>query len=68
MIIRAPSGIAIQGDSTGTRLGGLTTAYAGGELIINTPNVGLGLVYVGSVDGDGSSIDGALQGWRIMEI
>ena len=68
LIVRAPVGIAIQGDSTGTTLGGLTTAYGGGELIINTPNVGLGLVYVGATDGDGVSVDGSLQGWRIMEI
>jgi hypothetical protein len=68
LIVRAPSGINIQGDVTGTNLGGLGVAHTGGELIVNTPNVGLGLVYVGSTDADGTSIGSSDQGWRIVEV
>jgi hypothetical protein len=68
LIVRAPSGINIQGDATGTNLGGLGVAHNGGELIVNTPNVGLGLVYVGSTDAAGVSIGSADQGWRIVEV
>ncbi|QPB08097.1 virion structural protein [Synechococcus phage S-H9-1] len=68
LIVRAPSGVNIQGDATGTTLGGLNSAHTGGELIINTPNVGLGLVYIGSTDADGTSIGSQDQGWRIVEV
>ena len=68
IVVRAPSNVNIQGDASGTKLGTLATAHNGGELIINTPNVGLGLVYVGATDGDGSTIGSADQGWRLVEV
>ena len=68
LIVRAPSGVNIMGDATGTNLGGLGTAHNGGELIVNTPNVGLGLVYVGSTDAAGVSIGSSDQGWRLVEV
>jgi len=60
--------VELQGDSTGTTLGGLGVSHNGGELIVNTPNVGLGLVYVGSTDAAGTSISSGDQGWRIVEV
>ena len=68
LIVRAPSGVNIMGDATGTNLGGLGSAHTGGELIVNTPNVGLGLVYVGSTDAAGVSIGSSDQGWRLVEV
>jgi len=68
IVVRAPSGVNIQGDASGTTLGTLATAHNGGELIINTPNVGLGLVYVGATDGDGTTIGSTDQGWRLVEV
>ena len=68
LIVRAPSGINIQGDATGTNLGGLGVAHSGGELIVQTPNVGFGLVYVGTTDADGVSIGSADRGWRLVEV
>ena len=46
LVIRAQSGVRIQGDATGTTLGGLGTAYGGGELIVNTRNAAFGLIYI----------------------
>jgi len=68
---RAPSGIAIQGDTTNS--GGTPdpgTTYNGGELVVQTPNAGLGLVYVGPVNYDGTSTGApaSQQGWWLMEI
>ena len=68
---RAPSGVAIQGDTTNS--GGTPdpgTTYNGGELVIQTPNAGLGLVYIGPVNYDGTSTGapGSQQGWWLMEI
>ena len=68
IVVRAPSSVNIQGDAQGTKLGTLATAHNGGELIINTPNVGLGLVYVGATDGAGSTIGSTDQGWRLVEV
>ena len=68
LVVRAGSNIELQGDATGTTLGGLGVAHNGGELIVNTPNVGLGLVYVGSTDAAGTSISSGDQGWRIVEV
>ena len=63
LIIRA-AGEQIQGDSTGTTIG-ITTgvAFAGGELIINTPNASFGLVYNGETTAPPQA-----QGWWLMEI
>ena len=68
---RAPSGIAIQGDTTNS--GGTPdpgTTYNGGELVVQTPNAGLGLVYIGPVNYDGTSTGApaSQQGWWLMEI
>ena len=68
LIIRAPLSTAIMGDSTGTNAGGLATAYAGGELIIQTRNAGFGLVYMGTNDGGGSVIPPTYRGWWLTEI
>ena len=68
LVIRAQSGVRIQGDAAGTTLGGLSSAYGGGELIVNTRNAGFGLIYVGAQDGDGTNIGSADQGWRLVEV
>ena len=76
LIIRAPGetapaagdGVRIQGDNTGSTFGGLSTAHTGGELIIQTPNAGLGLLYVGTTDGAGTTTDSSARGWWLMEI
>ena len=68
LIIRAPQSVAIQGDSAGTNAGGLASAYAGGELIIQTRNAGFGLVYMGPNDGGGAVIPPAYRGWWLTEI
>ena len=69
LIIRATNSKSIQGDTTGSTFGMSSGSYTGGgELIINTPNVGLGLVYVGDVDGIGTAIPSNVQGWRLTEI
>ena len=68
LIVRAPTGINIQGDATGTSIGMASGTYGGGELIINTPNAAFGLVFVGTIDGNGNSISSSYRGWRLMEI
>jgi hypothetical protein len=69
LIIRATDSKSIQGDTTGSTFGMSSGSYTGGgELIINTPNVGLGLVFVGDTDGIGTAIPSGSQGWRLMEI
>ncbi len=68
LILRAPTSVRIQGDSTGSALGLSTGTYAGGELIVNTPNCAFGLVYVGSLDGNSASIPATYRGWWLMEI
>ena len=68
IILRAPTGVAIQGDTTGTNAGGLPSAYQGGELIVQTRNAGFGLVFMGSQDGGGQSIPTTYRGWWLTEI
>ena len=68
LIVRAPQSVPIMGDATGTNAGGLASAYAGGELIIQTRNAGFGLVYMGSNDGSGAVIPTAFRGWWLTEI
>jgi hypothetical protein len=68
LVLRAPSGVAIQGDTTGTNIGLTSGIYSGGELIINTPNAAFGLIYAGATDGDGNSIPSSNRGWHLMEI
>ena len=69
LIILAPDDIAIQGDTT--QSGQIEiTGYGGGELVVQTPNAGLGLVYLGPFNYDGTSTGAAdsLQGWWLVEI
>ena len=68
LILRAPTGVRVQGDSTGSALGLTSGTYAGGELIVNTPNAAFGLVYVGSTDGNQIPIPSTYRGWWLMEI
>ena len=73
MIIRAPDGIPVAGDSTNTNLsiGSVDfTNYGGGELIVTTPNASFGLVYSGATNADGSAtgVPSNLRGWWLMEI
>ena len=67
LVVRAPLGTKLQGGATGSSLGGASN-YGGGELVVNTPNAGFGLIYVGDTDNDGNGIAGEQQGWFLMEI
>ena len=69
LIILAPDDVAIQGDTT--QSGQVTVdGYGGGELVVQTPNAGLGLVYLGAFnyDGTGTGASDSLQGWWLVEI
>ena len=68
LIVRAPQSVAIMGDTSGTNAGGLATASAGGELIVQPRNAGFGLVYMGSNDGSGAVIPPTFRGWWLTEI
>ena len=73
MIIKAPDGVPVAGDSTNTSItipGVDLTNYDGGELIVTTPNAAFGLIYAGPTNADGtaSGIPSNLQGWWLMEI
>ena len=68
LILRAPTGIKVQGDATGSTAGGLGSAWTGGELLVQTPNAAFGLIYFGATDGGGVAIDTDAQGWWLMEI
>jgi hypothetical protein len=68
LVVRAPAGIRMQGKLGGSRLGGLGSEYGSGELVVNTPNAGFGLIYVGDTDGDNNGVPGEQQGWFLMEI
>ena len=70
LVIRA-QGLAtkVQGDSTGTTLGlAGSTPYASGEMIVQTPNAGLTLVYLGGTDSLGNSVGGSVSGWWLKEV
>jgi len=60
--VRAPVGVAVQGSTAGS------AGYAGGELIVNTPNAGFALIFVGDTDSDGSGISDQNRGWWLMEV
>lgn len=63
------SGTPIQGDTTGTLLGGRITPYPSGELVVQTPNAAFTLVYLGGTDSNGQvGIPTAVQGWWLMEV
>jgi hypothetical protein len=70
MRFRAPQSVRIQGDATNSATPDLGTSYNGGELVVQTPNAGLGLVYIGSTNYDGSQTNAppSQQGWWLMEI
>lgn len=59
----------IQGDATNAGAP-LIPEYNAGELIVQTPNAALGLVFVGSLnyDGTATSAPSSQQGWWLMEI
>ena len=67
LVVRAPLGVRLQGGETGSNLGGASN-YGGGELVVNTPNAGFGLIYVGDADSEGAGIASEQQGWFLMEI
>jgi len=71
--LRAPNNVRIQGDGTNSdnNVAGLGSSYeTGGELIIQTPNASLGLVYLGQLDYDGTSTGAPASqtGWWLLEI
>ena len=81
LIIRAlPLGtvaVNIQGDSTGTKAQAgsaapSATAWASGEMIVQTRNASFGLVYVGATDAEGdpnaTEIPTDLRGWWLVEL
>ena len=70
IVMRAQGiGTKVQGDSTGTTIGiGGTTPYTAGELIVQTPNAGFTLVYLGGTDSNGSIVSSAVQGWWLKEV
>ena len=82
LVIRAlpvnNTAVAIQGDTTGTRLVAgsgtslLAQAYDGGELVVQTRNAAFGLLYVGNTDApndpNASEIPSNLRGWWLVEL
>jgi hypothetical protein len=70
LIMRAQGiGTRVQGDSTGTTIGiGGTTPYSAGELIVQTPNAGFTLVYLGGTDSNGTIVSSGVQGWWLKEV
>ena len=71
LVIRAPivggEPVPLQGDTSGTKLGGLSTAYGSGELVVQNKNASFGLIYVGATDGD-NFIPAVYQGWWLTEL
>jgi hypothetical protein len=68
---RAPTGVRVQGDITNSGQGPNPGAtHGGGELVVQTPNAGLGLIYAGPINYDGTqtNIPPVQQGWWLMEI
>ena len=68
---RAPTGVRVQGDSTNSGQGpAIGSTYNGGELVVQSPNAGLGLVYIGALNYDGTTTGAppSQQGWWLMEI
>ena len=71
LVLRTPesSGTKIQGDSTGTLLGGRITPYPSGELVVQTPNAAFALVYLGATDNNNQvGIPTSVQGWWLTEV
>ena len=71
LVIRAPiiggEPVAVQGDTSGTKLGGLSTPYGSGELVVQNRNASFGLIFVGQTDGD-NFIPTVYQGWWLTEL
>ena len=71
LVVRAPiiggEPVALQGDTSGTKLGGLSTPYGSGELVVQNRNASFGLVFVGQTDGD-NFIPAVYQGWWLTEL
>ena len=71
LVIRAPiiggEPVALQGDTVGTKLGGLSTPYGSGELVVQNRNASFGLIFVGQTDGD-NFIPTVYQGWWLTEL
>ena len=75
---RALNGVGIQGDTTNTGQYNDVPATnttngthrSGGELVVQTPNAGLGLVYIGSTDylGQPTQAPNDALGWWLMEV
>ena len=71
LVVRTPetSGTPIQGDAIGTLFGDRLTPYPSGELVVQTPNAGFALIYLGSTDSnDQIGIPTSVQGWWLMEV
>ena len=74
LVVRAPgTNVKVQGDSTGTTLqegtGFLAAPYPSGELVVQTPNAGFALIYLGGVDSAGRvGIPTTEQGWWLVEV
>ena len=69
LIVRAPVGVQMQGDATGTLAGGLSSAYQGGEMIVQTRNAGFGFVFAGAKDGtETGTIPSNYRGWWLVEL
>ena len=69
LIVRAPVGVQMQGDATGTLSGGLSSAYQGGEMIVQTRNAGFGFVFAGAKDGtETGTIPSNYRGWWLVEL
>ena len=69
--LRAPNGISVQGDNTNANIPNLQSInYNGGELVVQTPHAGLGLIYLGSQNYDQTSTGApaTTQGWWLVEI
>ena len=71
LVIRAPiiggEPVSLQGDTSGTKLGGLSSPYGSGELVVQNRNASFGLIYVGQTDGD-NFIPSVYQGWWLTEL
>ena len=69
--VRAADNIAIQGDNTNGNVPDLSSInYNGGELVVQTPHAGFGLIYLGSTNFDGTTTGApsTTQGWWLVEI
>ena len=69
LIVRAQgTGVKVQGDSTGTTLGGLASAYPSGELVVQTAHAAFTLIYLGGTDTTGAIVSSSVNGWWLKEV